>query len=203
MFGAAPQLADRLRTIAAEQFPTQTGQGSRRGSLLGRIGPALKHPIDPPEPPARPMPADVEGLLAGRAVSPERLGYAWQITLAWLADRSWGRLDLDLDPAQLNKLDFDLALAGLPASFGMERLLSRDNPQLPLRPLPGQRFGYAKHQHVEATRQALGTIISDLAAGSVPTIGVILEFLNQFPDWSQAALETGRPNPDLVAVWMG
>lgn len=66
---------------------------------MGRVGPALKRPIDPPHAPARIQTmADCEVLLAGRAVPPERLSYAWQIVLVWLDDPSWGRLDVDLPP---------------------------------------------------------------------------------------------------------
>ena len=92
IFGAAPELAQHLRAITTRQFPTPT-EHRHRGPLLGRIGPALKRPTDPPNAPARPPKAHCEVLLAGRAVQPERLGYAWQIVLAWLEELSWGRLD--------------------------------------------------------------------------------------------------------------
>lgn len=199
IFGAAPELAQHLRAITTRQFPTPT-EHRHRGTLLGRIGPALKRPIDPPNAPARPTMADCEVLLAGRAVPPERLGYAWQIVLAWLDELSWGRLDLTLTTRQLSDIEFDLARAGLPTSFGMERLF-QNNPQLPLRPLPTQRFGYSKNQHVKATAQALSTVISDLSESSIPAAGQVLAFLNQFDNWSARTAETGRPVPDLVAIW--
>ncbi len=202
IFGASPDLAARLRQIAADHLPTPTGEHRRRGTLLGRIGPALKQPIDKPEAPKRPTLADVDALLAGRTVGPERLGYAWHIALVWLAELSWGRLDLDLDEAQLTTVEFDLARAGLPSTFALERLL-QGNPQIPLRPLPGQRFGYAKNSHVEATRQGLSTVIGDVAEESLTTTGTALEFLNNFPEWTRQAAQTGRPAPDLVVVWMG
>ena len=98
-------------------------------------------------------------------------------------------------------IEFDLARAGLPTSYGMERLF-QDNPQLPLRPLPAQRFGYSKNQHAEATGQALSMVISDLSETSIPVVGQLLGFLNQFDDWSVRAAATGRPAPDLVAICM-
>lgn len=202
MFGAAPELADRLRAIAADQFPISAGAHRHRGSLIGRVGPVLKYPIDPPKAPARPVKADVDALLAGRTITPERLSYAWQIVLVWLDAQSWGRLDLDVDAQQLTRVEFDLARAGLPSAFGLERLL-HGNPQLPLHPLPGQRFGYAKNAHVEAARQALSTVIADVAEASLPIAGPVLEFLNDFDDWTQRATAAGRPAPDLVVVWMG
>lgn len=200
MFRATPGLSDRLRTIAAEQFPAPTTHERRR--LLGRVGPAMKRPIDPPEAPARPAPGDVEALLAGRAIPMERRGYAWQIVLGWLDALSWGRLHLDLDAQQLSDLEFSLGRAGLPSHFDVESLLL-DNPQLPLRPLEGMRFGYAKNAHVEATRHALSNIVGDLDAEAVAVIGPLLQFLNNYPDWAaQAADDAERPVPDLIGIWM-
>ena len=201
IFGAAPELAQRLRSSTTRRFPAPATDHRHRGSLLGRVGPALKRPIDPPHAPARPTMADCEVLLAGRAVPPERLSYAWQIVLVWLDELSWGRLDVDLSTKQMTDIEFDLARAGLPTSYGMERLF-QDNPQLPLRPLPAQRFGYSKNQHADATGQALSMVISDLSETSIPVVGQLLGFLNQFDDWSVRAAATGRPAPDLVAIWM-
>lgn len=200
MFRAAPEFADRLRTIAATQFPAPAPD-RRRGPLLGRIGPVMKRPIEEHEAPAHPAAGDVEALLAGRAISPERLEYAWQIALSWLDATSWGRLDLDIDPQQMSDVEFQLALAGLPSQLDLESLL-QGNPQLPLLPMAGQRFGYAKNAHVEATRQALSTVIGDLPDESLVVIGPVLEFLNQFAEWAEQAGEQGRPVPDLIVVWL-
>jgi hypothetical protein len=200
MFRAIPELADRLRAIAADQFPAPSAS-HRRGSLLGRIGPVMKRPIDPHQAPARPTPGDVEALLAGRAIEPERLTHAWQILLAWLDATSWDRLDFDLAPQQMSDLEFDLARAGLPSQFALENLML-GNPQLPLQPLPGQRFGYSKHAHAEATRHALSMVMGDLGETALAVAGPLLEFLNQYPHWAEKAAEAGRPAPDLVVVWM-
>lgn len=199
MFGAAPELAEQLRAVTADRFPAPRDE-RRRGSLIGRIGPALKRPIDPPVAPARPTMADADALLAGRAIVPERLVYAWQVARAWLEARSWGSCELELDAAGLSRVEFDLARVGLPSPLALERLL-QGNPQLPLRTLAGQRFGYEKNAHVEATRQGLSLVIGDLAETSLPVAGKILEFLNDFPQWSNQAGDEARPAPDLVAIW--
>lgn len=88
MFGAEPELASRLRQIAAADFPAPADPHGRRRKLLGRVGPAMKRPIDPPTVPHRPAPPDVEALLTAHAIGPERQGYAWQIVLAWLGELS-------------------------------------------------------------------------------------------------------------------
>lgn len=136
MFGAEPELASRLRQIAAADFPAPADPHGRRRKLLGRVGPAMKRPIDPPTVPHRPAPPDVEALLTAHAIGPERQGYAWQIVLAWLGELSWGRLDLDVDEREMSDLEFDLATAGLPSQFALEKLLQGD-PQIPLFPCQG------------------------------------------------------------------
>jgi len=35
----------------------------------------------------------------------------------------------------------------------------------------------------------------------MPAAGQVLAFLNQFDNWSARTAETGRPVPDLVAIW--
>ncbi len=199
VFGAAPELAERLRQVALERFPVPVAEARKRGSLLGRVGPAMRRPIDPPQVPSRPTVLDVDALLDGRSVPLDRLAHAWQVTQAWLDDLSWGRLDLAVSPQQMSRVEFDLARAGLPASLGLERL-SQNNPQLPLRPAPDMQVGYSKNPHVSATRAALTTIIDELDADSETVVGPLLRFLNQFDDWQQEAADQGRPVPDLVVI---
>mgnify|MGYP000891588409 CR=1 FL=1 len=201
IFGAAPELADRLRAAACARLPPLTRKQPGRGSLLGRIGPILKRPIEPTAPiPDRPAEFDVENLLAARTVAPGRLAYAWQITLGWLADLSWGQIELELDERGLTQVEFDLARAGLPARLGLERLL-QGNPQVPLQTPPGQRFGYAKHAHVEQTRSALAEIEAEVPEQSRPLVARLLEFLGRFAAWAELAEQAGRPAPDLIVVW--
>lgn len=199
VFGAAPELAERLRQVAAQAFPAPTTEQRRRGTLLGRIGPAMRQPIDPPVPPARPGSQDVDALLNGRAVPLERLGYAWQVAEAWLDELSWGRLDLDINSQQLSRIEFALARAGLPASLALERL-SQNDPQVPLRPGPGMQVGYCKNPHVNATRAGLTTIIEDLDDQTEAAVGPLLRFLNGFDEWERAATDQGRPVPDVVVI---
>lgn len=202
IFGAAPQTAARLRDIATHRFAAPAGEHRRRGTLLGQIGPLLKRPIDQTRAPSRPVMADMDALLTGRSISPERLGHAWQITLAWLAELSWGQLHLDVTTQQIAQVEFALAKAGLSTAFGLEKLFHSD-PQIPLRPLTRQRFGYSENSHVQTTKQALSKVIDDVDEESLPIAGAVLEFLNDFDGWTQQAATAGRPAPDLIAVWMG
>lgn len=202
VFGAESELADRLRQIAASEFPAPASRNERRrGKLLRRIGPALKHSIEPPKVPNRPAPPDVEALLEARAILPARRGYAWQVLLAWLGELSWGRMDVDITEREMSTLEFDLAAAGLSAQFSLENLL-KGEPQIPLLPLPGQRWGYAKYRQVLATHQALSMVSDALDDRTAAMIQPFFDFLQHYPDWARQAAHQGRPAPDLIVSWM-
>lgn len=199
IFGASPELAARLREISDRQQAVTGDSEPRRGTLLGRIGPLLKRSIDPPTAPQRPVPPDVETLLSGRAVPPERTRFAWQIVTGWLTELSWGHLTLDLDAAGFEQVEFELARAGLPSQLSLGRLMAGDL-QIPLRPLPGQIIGYAKHAQVTATGRGLSTVIGDLGPDTRQVVGELLRLLNEFPTWTEQAVAVGRRPPDLVVV---
>lgn len=201
IFRAEPGFAAQLRELAARRFPAPPNESTKRTRLLGRIGPAMKKSIERPEVPERPAPPDVEALLKARAIAPERQVYAWQIILAWLDELSWGCIDVEVDGRDMSDLDFALAAAGLPSQFGLEKLL-QDEPQIPLRPMPGQRWGYAKHAHLLATRQALDEIAPNLDDKTAASVKPFRDFLAGFDDWTQQAAEQARPAPDLVVSWM-
>lgn len=169
--------------------------------MLGRIGPVTKQSIEPPKVPDRPAPPDVEALLKAHAIKPERQAFAWQIVLGWLRELSWGRLSIDLTEREMSDLEFELAAAGLPSQFSLVKLLQQD-PQIPLMPLPGQRWGYAKHAHVLATQQALDEIADPLDAKTAAMVQPFRIFLENYPGWTDQAAQQGRPAPDLVVTWM-
>ena len=198
MFGAGPELAARLRTLATTCYSVSTTPKPRTG-LLGRVGPLARHPMDQPQVSEGPSPADTENLLTGRYIAPQRLPQAWQIVAAWLTGLGWGHLDVPWSPTELSQLDFELARCGLPVEYSTYRLF-HDDLQLPLGHLPGGRAGYSRHHHVLATRQALTTIIDDVEPPWDELAGTLLGWLNQFPDWARSAEEAARPLPDVVGL---
>ena len=198
MFGAGPELAARLRTVATACYPASPGPKPRTG-LLGRVGPLLRHPIDGPQVPEGPSPVDAENLLSGRYVAPQRLPQAWQIIAAWLSALGWGHLDVPWSSTELSQLDFELARCGLPVDYSVHRLFQEDL-QLPVGHLPGGRAGYSRHRHVLATREALTTIIDDVEPPWDELAGTLLAWLNHFPDWARSAEEADRPLPDVVGL---
>ncbi len=173
----------------------------RRKGLWSKLRPVTRTDDETPILPVNwPTPNDVEDLIAGRYVSPDRLTRCWRVFDLWLHEMSWGTHTMALDPGGADDFEFDLARAGLPSELSLRRLFGGD-PQIPLRPAPGMRTGYSRAAHVTATRTALELVAGRVAQAHREAVGDLVGFLTQFQEWSAAAPEEGRPAPDLFVVW--
>lgn len=200
IFRASDKNAGHLRWVFDQNYRLSPANPAVKRSLLSKIGPLMKrHPGNRPIPKDHPLPVDAEALLAGRAIAPARLPYAWQILETWLADLAYGTLTLKIDP---RAFDFDLGKAGLPAESQLT-LLIRGSAELPIRPLAGMRVGYAKNARVIAAREQLTNVIGDVCPASVEPAGQLLSFFNKFPGWTWDAAHFKRPKPDLLIIRTG
>lgn len=198
IFGADDALADRLRECARAKFSVPA---PRRRGLWSRLVPLTRTDPDAPVlPPGFPTPGDVEDLLAGRYAPPERLSRCWRVLDLCLCELSWGTTSLSLGPDEIDDLEFVLARAGLPSELSLRRLLSGD-PQIPLRPAPDMRTGYARSAHVAATHEALSAVAARVDEQHTAMVEQLVDFLAQFCEWSAEAPGAGRPAPDLLVVW--
>lgn len=199
MFGANPDLAARLRTVASDTFRVPAAENRPTG-LLSKIGPLFKRGPEVVFPPDMPLPSDWELLLRGSYIPPERVDHSWKVVDAWLDASDWGTFSSTFTSGQLDGLDFALTKAGLPSQYGLRKLLGQD-AQLPLRAATGMRFGYSKNPHVQATAAALAQCADQVDAEFAPAAALLRDYLGQFPTWTQQALAQGRPEPDLFVVW--
>ncbi|MCG6568629.1 hypothetical protein [Tessaracoccus sp. ZS01] len=144
IFRAPVPLAERLRAVAAERFAAP--QPSRRhwfGPLMRR-DPANE--VDP----SLPQRTDVDALLTGAYIPPDRMAPSWHLFQAWLDELSAARRDIPWDAETFDRVEWDLARGGLNSDYSLRSLADRQLA-VPLRPLPGQVVGYAKRVHaVEA-----------------------------------------------------
>lgn len=194
---ASPMLAGRLRSIAAQNFRVPEVEGRSVG-LLSKLGPLVRTPHHAPRlPPGMPSHNDVEHLVAGRFVTPDQLPKAWTILTVWLDDLAWGSARISID--NLDETELDLARAGLPAEYGIRRLLSRD-AELRVRPLPGTKIGHATHEHVCATADQLAAVVDTVEHRSSVVAGQVFDHLRRYRGWAAEARAVGRPDPDLFAV---
>ena len=102
--------------------------------------------------------------------------------------------------ARSEELDCDLAAAGLPSTYSLKQLMGED-PQLPLRPAPGMKIGYAGTGQTLTTWVELSKIIGTVPTARRGEADAVLKFLNSYPGWSHLAVDLGRPTPDLLVVW--
>lgn len=200
IFSANPEVAERLRTAAAARFRTDL---PRQRGLLGRLGPLLRPTTDPAAPrPGVPGSDDVEDLLAGRHIPPQRLGPAWALLEFWIDTLSWGTGEWPLTTGGLKDLDFDLARARVPARFGLSDLFTK-GLGISLSLCENLAAGYVRGEHAQqmAAAWVAGTPELEPANQSVAT--GITGFLAHWPEWIRLAEEHDRPEPDLVATFRG
>ncbi len=200
IFGASPDLAARLRGVAAERFGTVPDVTAGR---LGRLGPVFRRaPGAPVVRPEVPSGSDVDTLLAGRYVPPHRLSASWTLLEAWLDALAWGGLAREAGEAGINEFDFDLARAGVPARHGLRSLFTTDLG-IPLMPCPGLAAGWTPRAHTEELADAWRAAAPQLQPPHLEAATALLDWLDAMPDWVAEAGRQGRPAPDLLAVLRG
>lgn len=189
VFGADAQLAERLRTAAAARFGPPPQDSAPKG-FLARLGLARREPtleVDP----RQPLASDVEAVLAGGYVPPERMGQAWQLLLLFLEELSSAAATQTV--ADVDDLEFDLARAGLASDFSLRQLAGRPLGT-PLRPDPEYLTGYAKHVHAVETAEALTAVAAD-ADDEFKAVLASIE-----PTRRVLAAVAANPTLDLVVV---
>ena len=206
MFGASPQVAEHLRAVAQRAFAPPSMEGPHdhagRGGLLSKLGPIFKRvPATPVISPTQPEPHDVEVLLAGAYVSPDRTGATWRLLETLVQGIAWGSTRISLTAQELDDLDFALARGGASASVGLRHLLN-STPSLNLIPVSGLRVGWHPHQKAVAMAQAYRSAIAGIKnTEQRDMINSLTIWLDGFVPWAQVAASLGRPVPDLVGFW--
>ncbi len=198
LFTGTDATVARLRALALEAWPPAPAPGPP-GTLLGKLGPFSKRAFAAPiVRPGVPTGRDLDDVAHGRDVAPERLGAAWALVDLWLEHACWGDLRTSTTDAGSDSLDFSLALAGVPARFGLRQLFN-DAVAIPLKRQPGQAMGYVRGAHAIAMASAWKTALPILDTHAHPDAARLAAWLARFGEWSEKADEAGRPAPDLIA----
>jgi hypothetical protein len=200
MFGASPGVAAHLREVARRAFAPPNVED--RGGLLSKLGPIFKRvPATPVISPTQPEPHDVEVLLAGAYVPPDRTGATWRLLETLVQGIAWGSTRMALAAHQLDDLDFALARGGVSASVGLRHLLN-STLSLNLVPVQGLTVGWHPYQKAVAMsaayRSAMPGIKTDEQREMINSLTI---WLDGFVPWAQVAASLGRPVPDLVGFW--
>jgi hypothetical protein len=200
VFGASTEMAPRLRAMAQQAFTPQPGP--ERTSLLSKLGPIFRRPPAAPViSPTQPEPQDVEVLLAGAYVRPERTGATWRVLETLVAGMAWGSTRMSLTSESLDDLDFALARGGVSAAVGLRHLLDT-SAGLRLVPVRGLTLGYHPYATALAMAGAYRAAMPQLkTAEQQQLIGALAGWLDGFVPWSQLATAAGRPVPDLLGFW--
>ena len=201
MFGAAPPEQERLRGVAARAFAPPRDD-ARRGGLLTKLGPIFKRPpAAPVVSPTQPVPQDVDVLLAGAYVPPERTGATWRVLETLVQGTAWGSTLMSLTPQSLDDLDFALARGGVSSAVGLRHLLS-SSTSLNLLPVRGLTVGWHPHEKALAMAGAYREAMPQVKTQEQQEmVAALVTWLDGFVPWAQVAVSMGRPVPDLVGFW--
>jgi len=200
IFGAPDDRAAHLREVARRAFSPEADPA--RTGLLAKLGPIFRRPpAAQVVSPTQPEPHDVEVLLAGAHVRPERTGATWRVLETLVCDLAWGSTKLSLTPQALDDLDFALARGGVSASVGLRHLLD-STAALNLVPVQGLTVGWHRYETALAMAGAYRVALPQLKTPEQQeTAAALASWLDGFVPWAQVAASTGRPAPDLVGFW--
>jgi len=200
IFGASPQIADQLRELARNAYAPPREAG--RGGLLGKLGPIFRRvPAAPVLSATQPDPHDVEVLLAGAYVPPERVGATWRVLETLVQGTAWGSTRMELTQQSLADLDFALARGGVSAAVGLRHLLN-SNPSLNLTSVQGLTVGWHPFETALAMAGAYRSALPQIKTQEEQDlINSLATWLDGFVPWARVAASLQRPVPDLVAFY--
>lgn len=200
IFGAPDDRAAHLREVARRAF-TPEPEPARAG-LLSKLGPIFRRPpAAQVVSPTQPEPHDVEVLLAGAHLRPERTGATWRVLETFVCDLAWGSTKLSLTPQALDDLDFALARGGVSSSVGLRHLLD-STAALNLVPVQGLTVGWHRYETALAMAGAYRVALPQLKTPEQQeTAAALASWLDGFVPWAQDAASMGRPAPDLIGFW--
>jgi hypothetical protein len=201
MFGAPPQERERLRAVATQLLaPAQSP--AHKGGLIAKLGPIFKRPPAAPViSPTQPVPQDVDALLAGAYVPPDRTGATWRVLETLVQGTAWGSTLVTLTPESLDDLDFALARGGVTSAVGLRHLLN-SSPSLNLIPVHGLTVGWHPHDKALAMAGAYRAAMPQVKTrAQQEMVAALVGWLDGFVPWAQVANSQHRPFPDLVGFW--
>lgn len=201
MFGAAPSERERLRAVA-HRLLAPTPEARRAGGLIEKLGPIFRRPpAARVVSPTQPVPQDVEVLLAGAYVPPERTGATWRVLETLVQGTAWASTLMSLTPASLDDLDFALARGGVSAAVGLRHLLSTPT-SLNLVPVQALTVGYHPYDKALAMAGAYREAIPEIKTREQQElITALVAWLDGFGGWAELAASRNRPVPDLLGFW--
>ena len=200
IFGASEATAEHLREIARRAFSREPEPA--RAGLLSKLGPIFRRvPAAPVVLTTDPEPRDVEVLLAGAYVPPDRTGATWRVLETLVAEIAWGSTRMTLTEQGLDDLDFALARGGVSSFVGLRHLLATTT-SMPLVGVHGLDVGWHHYEQALAMagayRSAMGQLEDDAQREMVAALAT---WLDGFVPWASVSASLGRPVPDLIAFY--
>lgn len=200
IFGAPPDQAQQLREIAAKVLAPPPGE--ERTGLIGKLGPIFrKQPAAPVISPSQPTPQDVDTLISGAYVPPDRTAASWRALEVLVSGSAWGATRMSLTQQSLDDLDFALARGGVSSAVGLRHLLN-STTSVNLVPVQGLVVGYHPHEKALAMASAYRAAMPEVKTQEQQEmLAALVTWLDGFLPWASVATSLGRPAPDLIGFW--
>ena len=202
MFGASDAEQQRLRDLAAAALAPPPVAAQAHGGLLTKLGPIFKRPpaalvVSP----TQPVPRDLEVLLAGAYVAPERTGATWRLLETLVQGTAWESTLLALSPESLDELDFALVRGGVTSAVGLRHLLM--NPLgVQLLPVRGLTVGWHRHEQALAMATAYRSALPQVESREQQEmLAALVRWLDDFVGLPARVSTSARPVPDLIGFW--
>ncbi|MDR2973804.1 MAG: hypothetical protein LBV00_03675 [Propionibacteriaceae bacterium] len=195
-FAAPEPLAGHLRELAAPVLCPD--QPRRTHSLLSRLGPLTRQPVDGGViRPGAPNHHDLESLLAGRFIDSSRAEACWALVRAWLDGLADARTTIALASDRIDAIEFDLVRAEVPIELSVRHLWQK-RLDIPLRSSEHMSIGFTAAHRLTELHHTWASALPALAEETADFVNPTLTFI--------AALIVDPPPtpagpPDLLAWW--
>ncbi len=196
IFSADPATAQRLRDAAQQQFQRSHTPGP---GLLGKLGPLMRRPNGSAATnPDRPTPDDIEDMLAGRYLPPQRLAAAWALFEFWLTLLAVNHSRIELTESELRDFDFDLARHQVPSRYSLSDLFTTDLG-ITLTRHEGLADGWVTGRQAADMAQAWAPAWAELTEANRRIAEQLNPLLNGFVH--RESPDSIGSEPDLIAIY--
>lgn len=176
MFAANESFASSLRELTSEILPKNNPRKTKLSQLVRLWNSPSKAPDSNNNSPSQ---DDIDRMLHGLEIAPERRPQAWQIFECWVRGISYSNWITEVSKEQLNKLESHGIKLGIPAEYVLSKLFIT-KLEIPLSEYPELQNGYVNYQFIEgfylAWKEIMPSISANISAAETQILTDLLVF---------------------------
>lgn len=180
MFAADESFASSLRELASDILP-------KNSSAKGKISQLItfwRNPIgNPNSSNVLPSQRDIDRLLGGLTIAPERQPQAWQIFECWVRSLGYSRWHKEVSRETLNHLETQGTKLEIPTEYGLSKLFI-NKLDIPLSEYPELQNGYVDYQFVEGFYLSWKEVLPKISAMENQVLTDLLVFFRNILNYA-------------------